>query len=160
MFRQTAKTPEGSTANSRTPYEVYSRALGYQLKGTEDIALIREVDSWLGVPYRYGGCSKKGTDCSCMIGNIYRKVYNIDLPRRSSDIADVAVSIDRKQLQEGDLIFFRISDKKVSHVGLHISKGYFIHASTSAGVIINHISEPYYNENFAFAGRIKRKDRK
>ena len=122
------------------------------------MTLIREVDTWLGVPYRYGGCSKKGTDCSCMIQNIYRSVYNIELPRRSSDMAKLTAPVNRKQLKEGDLLFFRISKKKVSHVGLHISKGYFIHASTSAGVIINHISESYYKKHFAFAGRIKDKE--
>ncbi len=60
-----------------------------------------------------------------------------------------------KNLKEGDLLFFKTSGNKVSHVGLHISKGYFVHASSSKGVMINHISDNYYKRTFAFAGRIK-----
>ncbi len=145
------KTSEASSAN----YERYSRALGYELEGNENILLLEEVASWLGVPYKYGGCTRKGTDCSCLIGNIYSNIYGIKLPRRSIDIASRSKKINLKNLKEADLLFFKTSGNKVSHVGLHISKGYFVHASSSKGVMINHITDNYYKRTFAFAGRIK-----
>ncbi|MFO8086913.1 MAG: NlpC/P60 family protein [Bacteroidales bacterium] len=156
LFRAPTK-PEAKTEKAvSSAYADYSEKFGYTLTGKEDLDLLKVVDRWLGVPYRYGGCSQSGTDCSCLIGNIYREVYGVELPRRSVDISKQAKKISRDDLQQGDLIFFKISRHKISHVGLHISRGYFIHASTSSGVVINHWSEPYYKERIAFSGRIKK----
>lgn len=132
----------------------YSHQLGYALEGSESTELLHEVVSWLGTPYQMGGCSKEGTDCSCLAGNIYKEVYGIQLPRRSGDIAARTRKVPLDSLKEGDLLFFNITGKRISHVGVHISKGYFVHASASAGVVINHISMAYYAKRLEFAGRM------
>ena len=154
LFRRTSSEPETNTSSAN--YNKYSEAFGYKLNGNENPKLLKSVDSWLGVPYKYGGCSKHGTDCSCLIQNIYKDVYGIDLPRRVVDIGDRARKINKKKAKSGDLFFFEISKNKVSHIGLHISQGYFIHASSSNGVMINHIDENYYRNAFSFAGRIRK----
>ncbi|MGM0612418.1 MAG: C40 family peptidase [Bacteroidota bacterium] len=154
LFRRAPSEPE--TKTSSVNYDRYSKAFGYELSGNENPELIKTVDSWLGVPYKYGGCSKHGTDCSCLIRNIYKDVYGIELPRRSEDIGNKAKKINKKKATAGDLFFFEISGDKVSHIGLHISQGYFVHASASNGVMINHIDENYYRNAFSFAGRIEK----
>lgn len=154
LFQRTSREPE--TKTSSFDYKSYSEAFGYELKGNENPDLLKTVDSWLGVPYEYGGCSKNGTDCSCLIHNIYKEVYNVELPRISEDISNKAKKINKENASAGDLFFFKISKDKVSHIGLHISRGYFVHASSSNGVMINHIDEKYYRNAFSFAGRIKK----
>lgn len=156
LFRQRPAAPAGNNGKA-VNYSYYSESLGYQLEGNENPLLLMEVDAWLGVPYKYGGCTRKGTDCSCLIGNIYRTVYGVDLPRTSLGISEAAKKVSKNKLQEGDLIFFKTSgNNKVSHVGLHISKGYFVHASSSRGVMINHLTDSYYEKHYAFSGRIRK----
>lgn len=120
-------------------------------------ALYVESSKWLGVPYRYGGNSKRGTDCSGFTYSIYKKVYHKKLQRssegqRSEDCKKVA----RRNLKEGDLVFFHNGKKKrkASHVGIYLKEGKFIHASTSQGVIVSELDEPYYRKCWMQGGRI------
>ncbi len=157
FLRQHPPAPVADSVAEEYPhhfYREYSRRVGYSLVGDESPALLREVGQWLGTPYQMGGCSTEGTDCSCLARSIYEEVYGIQLPRRSEDMAAMAKKIPINNLKEGDLLFFNVTGKKISHVGVHISKGYFVHASSSAGVIINHITMAYYANRLAFAGRI------
>jgi cell wall-associated NlpC family hydrolase len=134
----------------------YSKKLGIPLRGDENAKLIKEAASWMGTPYRDGGCSLSGTDCSCLIGNIYSAVYGIQLERSSADIARKnCAMIPKSELREGDLVFFSIKKVKISHVGLYIRDGYFIHATTSKGVLINNLDEAYYQKYYTMSGRVK-----
>jgi cell wall-associated NlpC family hydrolase len=137
-------------------YESKSHTLGYSLNGNENPLLLDEIVSWLGVPYKYGGTTTFGVDCSGLALNIYRKVYNIDLERVTMNMAQRTRKINRRNLKEGDLIFFKINNRKVSHVGIYISNNKFVHASTSRGVIISDIEEEYYRKRFAFGGRVRK----
>ena len=130
--------------------------MGYQLNGDEDIQFLDMVDSWLGVPYKYGGCSKEGTDCSCFVYSFYKDFYNITLARKSEDMQKEAIEIDLAKIQTGDLVFFKIKTEKTSHVGIYISKNRFVHSTTSKGVMINSLDENYYKTYFYKAGRIKK----
>ncbi len=136
-------------------YETYSQKLGYTLDGSEDKKIIEKIASWLGVPYKYGGCSKEGTDCSCFVYAFYKDVFGITLPRKSEDMQQQSKHIEKKDLQQGDLVFLRIAGEKVSHVGIYISKGHFVHATTSKGVMINSLDENYYKKYYYTAGRVK-----
>jgi hypothetical protein len=137
-------------------YEIYSHKLGYELNGSEEMKFIKSVDEWLGVPYKYGGCTKDGTDCSCFVSCFYQNVYGISLPRRSEDMKLQSKTIEKEALKQGDLVFFKITGEKISHVGIYISKGFFVHATTSKGVMINSLDENYYKKYFLTAGRIER----
>jgi len=137
-------------------YESYSQKLGYELDGSENKKLIETVHAWLGVPYKYGGCTKDGTDCSCFVSSLYKDVFGITLPRKSEEIKQKSKPIEKEILQQGDLVFFKITGEKVSHVGIYISKGHFVHATTSKGVMINSLDENYYKKYYLASGRMER----
>lgn len=137
-------------------YHLHSQKLGYRLSGKENPVLIAEAASWIGVPYRYAGVSRQGADCSGFIWSVYRHVYQLNLPRSTEEMARATRKIRKRRLSEGDLVFFRINKgRKVSHAGLYLGNNKFIHASTSRGVIVSDLDEPYYNQRFAHGGRVR-----
>lgn len=115
------------------------------------------VESWLGVPYKYGGQTKSGTDCSGLVVEIYKDVYGKKLYRSSYEIYEKnCKQIKKNDLKEGDLVFFITSKtgKRINHVGLYLNNNKFVHSSTSKGVIISDLSEAYYERCFYRAGRV------
>ena len=118
-----------------------------------------EVQQWLGVPYKYGGQSKNGVDCSGLVVEIYKNVYGIKLYRASYEIYEKNCSkINCEELGLGDLVFFNTHKKnnRINHVGLYLKNDKFVHSSTSKGVIISDMTEPYYKKCFIGAGRVKK----
>ena len=112
------------------------------------------IQDWIGVPYKYGGLSKRGIDCSGFTLTIYSEVYNYKLPRTALDQFKTGRKINASLLTEGDLVFFRgVRGTGIDHVGIYLENNKFIHASTSAGVIISDLSEKYYNTRFVGACR-------
>lgn len=118
--------------------------------------VVEEAKRWLGTKYRYGGHSRSGTDCSGMVMEIYLKVYGIKLPRSSREQRNFCKSIKRKDLRQGDLVFFTTGKNKstVSHVGIYIGGNEIIHAS-SRGVIVSDLNERYYQRTYHSSGRVK-----
>jgi len=137
-------------------YTYFEKKWKIQLEGNEDLELLNEIDSWIGTPYKYGGNSKQGTDCSGMVLTVYKKLYNIDTKRSAYELWKQSAAVKRENLQCGDLVFFKINMKQVSHVGIYIASGYFVHASSSRGVIFDHLDTKYYAERFATGGRISK----
>jgi len=137
-------------------YATYSNKLGIKLNGTEDKNLIKEVSEWIGAPYKYGGADRNGTDCSGFTMAVYKKVYHINLFRSSSEQVKNTDSINKSDLRCGDLVFFKISDNNISHVGLYIADDKFVHASTKRGVVVNDLSEDYYVRHYVSSGRVKK----
>lgn len=123
----------------------------------QNMPLYAEVSLWLGVPYRYGGTSKRGVDCSGFTYLVYKKVYRKTLLRSTSDLANMNMKkLSKSHLRTGDLVFFATTKnkKQISHVGIYLKNGYFIHASTSRGVIVSHLEEEYYSKAWRKGGRI------
>ncbi|MDE6268843.1 MAG: C40 family peptidase [Muribaculaceae bacterium] len=119
--------------------------------------VIAESRRWLGTPYRYGQSTKqKGTDCSGLVMEVYRKVLDIKLPRSSREQRQFCSAVGRNSLAPGDLVFFSSSGPKgtVNHVGIYIGSNSMIHASTSRGVIVSSLDERYFSSRFHSAGRI------
>lgn len=142
---------------TRTFYTNYSKKFGYELSGDENKDLITEIDTWLGTPYKYGGKTKqKGTDCSGFVGSVISAVYKKEISRSSTDMYNDVTPVKKSELQEGDLIFFKIDGKRISHVGIYISNNKFAHASTKRGVVINDLDENYYKTRFYSGGRIEK----
>ena len=117
--------------------------------------LYNEAYNWMNTPYKYAGNTKKGIDCSSLIKNIYSKIYNLKLNGSSSYIyAQTKEITDQNQLKEGDLLFFKINKKQISHIGIFLKDGYFVHSSVHKGVTISNLNEKYYQKYYFTAGRI------
>lgn len=119
--------------------------------------LIKEAKKFLGVPYKYGGNSRSGMDCSGLVVNAFQAVGE-QMPRISKEQAQKGKEIRLKDVREGDLVFFKTSGSNINHVGIveKVRNGeiFFIHSSTSQGVIISSIEETYWNKRFVKATRV------
>ncbi|MDL2265548.1 NlpC/P60 family protein [Parabacteroides sp. OttesenSCG-928-G07] len=145
-------------ADFKGPNEL-SALYGFRLTPNDNIYLYNEGSKWLGVPYRYGGSTKLGVDCSAFVVVIYREIYGKQLARTTADmLKHNCKKVSRSKLEEGDLVFFNTgggSRKNPNHVGIYLKNGHFIHASTSRGVMVSSLSEPYYLRSWVTGGRVK-----
>lgn len=114
--------------------------------------IVEEAERWYGTPYVYGGSTKNGTDCSGFTQSVYRTA-GIEIPRRASRQAAAARNVSRGSLRPADLVFFNTSGSGISHVGIYLGDGYFVHAATSRGVVRESLSHPYYTTRFVQGGR-------
>ncbi|MGL4908415.1 MAG: C40 family peptidase [Bacteroidales bacterium] len=143
-----------SATSDRVFYKKKGEQLGIKFKGGEDKALITAAIPWLGVPYKYGGNSKSGIDCSALAYNIYYEAHRIKLSRPVSAMVKQVKSIKKNNIQSGDLVFFSINEKKASHVGIYLGEDKFIHASTSQGVSVASLHNVYWKKHLSGIGRI------
>jgi len=117
--------------------------------------IIAVAKAQIGKPYRYGGKSPRtGFDCSGLINFSYKKA-GLVIPRTTSQLYNSSSPIKRAHLQRGDLVFFRINRRKVSHVGLYLGNSKFVHAPSSGKrVNIANINDKYWRARFVRGGRI------
>ncbi len=149
---------KSADAADREFYETYSKKLGIAFDGTENKDLLMAVDEWLGTPYRWGGCSKDGVDCSCLVKSIYESVYGVILNRTSARIVnDDLTRVKKTELREGDILSFKMKDNRISHIGIYLKDNKFVHVSRKKGVKINDVRNTYYRKRFYAGGRVIRK---
>lgn len=120
--------------------------------------MINNAMQFLGVRYRGGGTTTAGMDCSGMVTAVF-DIFDLKLPRSSHEMATVGEKIDEKEAKKGDLIFFKTSRRGISHVGIITevtddNEIKFIHSSTSQGVVISSMNEPYYKKTFVQINRV------
>lgn len=116
--------------------------------------LIAEAHKVIGTPYRAGGTTPKGFDCSGFVGYTYKKV-GVSLPRSSGAMYKKGKPVSLKQLAPGDLLFFKTSKHKgISHVAIYIGNGRMIHATSSKGVKVDSIHQSYWKQRFVGAKRL------
>jgi lipoprotein Spr len=118
-----------------------------------DLTLLREIDHWWGTRYCYGGDDENCIDCSAFTQRLLHNVYGVDVPRTAHEQYEFSTHIDDKDLQEGDLVFFK-TGRHISHVGLYIGNYKFVNASTSSGVTISDFNDSYWSRKYAGAGRV------
>lgn len=128
-------------------------------EGTETSALHTKLEntvaSYLGVPYKYGGTSGNGIDCSGFVFLVFKEVYNVELPRSSGKMWKLGKIVSPNLARPGDLIFFRGGFlNRVNHVGIYMGNDRFVHASGTNGVIYSDINDDYYSRHFAAIRRI------
>jgi cell wall-associated NlpC family hydrolase len=153
--KKNTETGTKETAHvSSVKIKTVAAVLGVSEKEVRDKKLYEFISEWYGVPYKYGGCSKNGTDCSCLTINLYSAVYHKQLPRNADDMAKACSKVKESKASEGDMVFFKINSKTVSHVGVVLKNNKFVHASTSKGVLISDLDEAYYKKFFYCFGRL------
>ena len=146
------------TSAPRLDYKALAQAsvrLGMDIELTDNHKSYVNAAEWIGTPYRAGGDSRHGTDCSGLVSQLYKKTYRMRLSRSTDGQLKESNKITRRNLREGDLVFFtsRSSRKKVAHVGIYLKDGKFIHASTSQGVIVSSLKEKYYTQHWLCGGK-------
>jgi lipoprotein Spr len=133
----------------------YAEKLQVPAASVTNLVLYRFVDEWYGVPYQYGGKTKAGVDCSGFSAALYQAVYKKTISGSAATLWSKCENVNEKNLQEGDLVFFKIGGDKVSHVGVYLQNRRFVHASTKRGVVISSLDEAYYTKYFFKGGRVK-----
>jgi lipoprotein Spr len=131
----------------------YFSNLSLSVRKADNPSLYYEIFKWIGTGYRWGGSSKSGTDCSGFVRTIYEGVYGKLFPGTSRSFFGNCREVPSDAIAEGDLVFFRINSSQITHVGIYLQYGKFAHASTSKGVIISDLSDPYFHKYFYKAAR-------
>lgn len=154
-----APFPTASAISLDSLQAKYARYLNTTPAQIQNIRLYQFIDQWLYTPYKWGGDDEKGIDCSAFIKRLLSQVYHIEIERTSVQ-QFFTEWIDRfgstRYLSEGDLVFFRtMDDKIVSHVGLYLNNRMFVNSSSSKGVSIACLDDPYWKRCFVGAGRVR-----
>lgn len=121
-------------------------------------AVLMRALGLIGTPYRYGGNTpESGFDCSGLVAYVYRDVLDLRLPRTSRELAQAqGARIEPKRLATGDLVFFGSRDS-VTHVGIYVGEGRFVHAPSSGGTVrLDHLDGHYWRDHYSGAKRVLR----
>lgn len=121
--------------------------------------ILAEAETYLGTPYRLGGMTKNGIDCSGFVLSVFGATTGISLPRVAASQAHEGERIEKEELKKGDLVFFSQGRGRISHVGIVYDideEGIvsFIHAATSKGVSIAKLTDKYWGPRYRFAKRV------
>lgn len=132
----------------------YSKKLGFNLRCDISKGLILAASKWLGKQHT-AKVGEAGIDCSGFVRNVFKEAYNTNLNVCAADMyTKYSKPISRKQLRQGDLVFFNINGEEISHVGIYLQDNKFIHTSYSSGVRVSSLDSKYYSQRFYAAGRI------
>jgi peptidoglycan DL-endopeptidase LytE len=128
--------------------------------GTEERSLfVKVVKNFMGAPYRLGGSTLKGLDCSAFVKKIYQ-IFSVDLPRTAREQCRFGKGVGKKDLEEGDLVFFQTRQANGTHVGIYIGNNEFVHASSrNREVKVDSLDAPYFNKRFFRGVRVKELER-
>jgi murein DD-endopeptidase / murein LD-carboxypeptidase len=143
-----------TTKKATTKKVTLSRGSGNYLKQGDADKVVEYAKRFLGVKYVFGGTSTSGFDCSGFTMYAYKSA-NVNLPHMASSQANLGVAVSKDELIPGDLVYFETYKSGISHVGIYIGGGKFIHASSGKGyVTINNLSDDYYTSRYRGATRI------
>ncbi len=115
--------------------------------------IMNEFSHWKGTPHKMGGYSKRGIDCSGFTHYIYAKLFYLNVPRSTKKFLTAGVKIKKSRLQPGDLVMFR-PHSYPRHIGIYVGNNKFIHASTSKGVMMSDLDNPYWKKHYKMSRRI------
>jgi len=135
----------------------YAEILGVKPKEISNNALYAFIDEWYGVNYHLGGSDQSGIDCSAFTQKLYGTVYGLDLARTAAEQYSNCKRLRHSgDADEGDLVFFHVHSKHITHVGIYLMNDYFVHASSSQGVVISNLNDEYWHKYYAGIGRVKK----
>ncbi len=136
-----------ASCSQKTRIEYHPGSLAGQPPGRDAVVdkLLSHYDQWRGVPYQNGGSSRTGIDCSAFVVLAFRQHFGIELPRTTDDLAAVGRPVAPAAVRPGDLLLFK-TGWFTRHVGISVDQYRFIHASSSQGVVLSVLDEPYWNQ--------------
>lgn len=132
----------------------FEQIFGFPFTDAFNPSWYESIYHWLGTPYRYAGKSLKGIDCSNFVNEVYKSVFGFIAGGNSAEQFARTLRVNKAELKEGDLVFFKINKNRISHVGIYLGNDRFAHSSRSKGVIVSNLKHPYYKTRFAGAGRL------
>ena len=132
----------------------YAEKMAVDPSEVSNETLYNFINEWYGVRYVYGGTTQRGVDCSSFVQKLMNAAYNVNLDRTAASQFVSTKTIQRDELKEGDLVFFKIKVSRISHVGVYLKNNCFVHAASSKGVMISNLNSTYWNRYFAGGGRI------
>lgn len=125
----------------------------YSAKADDRLSAV--ISSYLGTPYRYGGISRQGLDCSGFVHVVFKDVYHLSLPHTTRKLRRLGLKVALSSAQRGDLVFFSGGVwGRVNHVGIYLGEGLFAHASSSKGVTYSTLQDPYYKKHVVELRRV------
>jgi hypothetical protein len=151
--QDSSKTPLFFRGGISTGIKPSAEALHSSTGSTVASRIITTAKKYIGVPYKWGGTTPKGFDCSGYVQYVFNK-HDIELPRTSREQYNFGTKVSKSNLQPGDLVFFNTSGKGVSHVGIYIGDGQFIHSGTTKGVVIAELFGAYWSKLYLGARRV------
>jgi cell wall-associated NlpC family hydrolase len=135
------------------PHERARSAAPVEAEPTAGEKAVSIAARFLGTPYRYGGDSPQGFDCSGLVFYSFEQA-GLKVPRTAADQRKAAEHVRRSNLEPGDLLFFRSSKGRIDHVGIYAGDGRFIHAPNAGSVVsYAYLDQPYYRSHYVSAGR-------
>ena len=111
------------------------------------------AESYLGVPYLFGGQSRDGMDCSGFVRQVFNEALGVQLPHNASAMAHFGREVSKNDLRPGDILFFK-GLLFIEHAGIYMGSGYFIHSQSGVGVNYTRLDAPYFTAHFAGAKRV------
>lgn len=155
-----SKTQKVLAAISNTSADIKRSAIENAIKHSNTIDnILSEAESYLGTPYRFGGTSRSGIDCSAFVLSVFGAATGMSLPRVAAEQSQEGDAVEKTELKKGDLVFFSHRRGRISHVGIveevtPEGEVKFIHAATSKGVMVSSLDDSYWGPKFRFAKRI------
>ncbi len=138
------------TARKKTANESFGNSY---ITGVQANAIISTARNFMGVPYVFGGTTPSGFDCSGLIQYVF-KLNGVDVPRLADEQYLMGKAVSRNNLQAGDLVFFTTYTSGVSHCGIYVGNGQFLHASSSKGVRIDRLDDDYWRPRYIGARKV------
>ncbi len=117
------------------------------------------IMDWFGIPYRFGGITDHGIDCSAWVQAVFQQTCSVALPRTAREQVNLGRKISREKLEFGDLVFFHTYSRKfASHVGIYLGDDLFAHASSRKGVTVSSLQSTFYDKRFIGGRRLSKND--
>jgi len=126
----------------------------WERPGVDPAIFTRVVDRYLGMPYKKGGDDEKGFDCSHLVKAVYNEYSGTRVPASTRALYQLPEEVTREELIVGDLVFFSFDDAAITHIGIYMGGGRFVHASESRGVVMSSLSDPEFRDAYKGARRV------
>jgi len=141
-------TNDGDIANK------YAKLLAVPADSITNRRLYALIEWFSSAPYKFGGSDVNGVDCSGFTYVIEKQVYSVEIPRSTLQQSSFVSVKNITDLQEGDLIFLKLGGSAVNHVGVYLQNGYFVHATSNMGLVIDNLTDPYIQQRFMSCGAV------